>query len=166
MTPQPPAADGSGLESTGATEAPATGPETAEARVYRLALVRTGIGLGILAVLAIAVGAVVAGGRGVVAALVGVAVAALAGLTTQAAMAWGHKRSTDQMTMAIAGSWLLKMIIIVAALLILQGIDGFHKELFAAFAVTGVLLTLAVDVWVLRASRVPYVTPGSKSSGA
>lgn len=139
--------------------------ETAEARVYRTALRRTGVGLGVLALLAVAVGAFVAGGRGVIAGLVGVGVAALAGLTTQAAMSWGHKRSPDQMTMAIAGSWLLKMILIVAALLILQGIEDFHKEVFAAFAVTGVLLTLAVDFWVLRASRVPYVEPGSKSPG-
>ncbi|WP_061962704.1 hypothetical protein [Demequina aurantiaca] len=136
--------------------------ETAEARVYRTALRRTGVGLAALAVIAVVVGALVAGGRGVVAGLVGVGVAALAGLTTQAAMSWGHKRSTDQMTMAIAGSWLLKMIIIVAALLILQNIESFHKQLFAVFAVSGVLLTLAVDFWVLRASRVPYVVPGSK----
>ncbi|WP_062212841.1 hypothetical protein [Demequina oxidasica] len=136
--------------------------ETAEARVYRTALRRTGLGLLALAIIAIVVGALVAGGRGVVAGLVGVGVSALAGLTTQAAMSWGHKRSTDQMTMAVAGSWLLKMVIIVAALLILQNIESFHKQLFAIFAVSGVLLTLAVDFWVLRASRVPYVIPGSK----
>lgn len=141
-------------------------PETAEARVYRTALRNTMIGLAILAVLAVVIGALVAGSTGVIAALVGVAVAALAGLTTQAAMAWGHKRSTDQMAMAIAGSWLLKMFIIVIALLILQGIENFHKELFAAFAVTGVILTLVVDFWVIKASRVPYVEPGSKSHGA
>lgn len=143
-----------------------TTPETAEARVYRTALRRTGLGLVVLAVLAVAIGAWVAGGRGVVAALTGVAVAALAGLTTQAAMWWGHKRSPDQMTMAVAGSWLLKMFIIVVALLLLQRVENFHKELFAAFAVTGVLLTLAVDFWVLRASRVPYVDPGSKTSAS
>jgi|GEM_PF-3197326 len=139
-------------------------PETAEARVYRTALRNTVIGLAVLAVLAVVVGGLVAGGRGVVASLVGVGVSALAGLTTQAAMAWGHKRSTDQMTIAIGGSWLLKMMLIVVALLILQGIENFHKELFAAFAVIGVLLTLAVDFSVLRAARVPYVVPGSKST--
>lgn len=136
--------------------------ETAEARVYRTALRRTGIGLGVLAVLAVAVGALVAGGRGVVAALVGVGVAALAGLTTQAAMSWGHKRSVDHMTMAVAGSWLLKMFFIVVALFLLQRIDGFHKELFAAFAVVGVVLTLAVDFWVLTKSRVPNVIPSKE----
>lgn len=138
--------------------------ESAEARVYRIALRRTGWGLAILAVVAVAVGVPVAGGRGVIAALAGVAVAALAGLTTQFAMSWGHKRSTDQMAIAIAGSWLLKMVIIVIALLVLQGIEGFHKQLFAAFVVAGVLLTLAVDFWVLRTSRVPYVEPGSKTA--
>jgi len=147
---------------TESTSTPAIPEQSTEAMVYRTALRRTAMGLGVLAVLAVAIGAAVAGGRGVVASIVGVAVAALAGLTTQAAMAWGHRRSTDQMTMAIAGSWLLKMIIIVVALLVLQGVINFHKELFAAFAVTGVLLTLAVDFWVLRSSRVPYVDPSSK----
>jgi len=138
-------------------------PQSVESSVYRTAMRRTVFGLAVLAVLAMIVGAIIAGGPGVAAALVGVGVAALAGVTTQVAMLWGHSRSTDQMAMAIAGSWLLKMILIVVALLILQGIDGFHKELFAAFAVVGVLLTLAVDFWVLRKSRVPYVSPSSKS---
>lgn len=147
--------------SSSPTSSPGSAPDATESRVYRTALYRTGFGLGVIAVLGVVIGAVVAGGRGVVAALVGVGVAALAGLTTQAAMSWGHRRSTDQMAIAIAGSWLLKMVLIVVALLVLKKVDGFHKELFAAFAVAGVLLTLVVDFWVLRASRVPYVKAGS-----
>lgn len=137
-------------------------PQSVESSVYRTAMRRTVFGLAVLAVLAVIVGMIIAGGSGVTAALVGTGVAALAGVMTQVAMLWGHSRSTDQMAMAVAGSWLLKMAVIVVALLVLKQVEGFHKELFAAFAVAGVLLTLAVDFWVLRSSRVPYVETGSK----
>lgn len=161
-----PTSDDPTVQDVKAAQAVTKGKEPGEARVYQLALRRTVVGLAVLAVLAVVVGALVAGGRGVTAALVGVAVAALAGLTTQAAMSWGHKRSADQMTMAIGGSWLLKMFLIVIALFLLQRVEGFHKELFAAFAVVGVLLTLAVDFWVISKSRVPYVAPSSKTTAS
>lgn len=135
---------------------------TEEAQIYRRALRMTAIGLGVLAIIAIPIGLVVDGAAGLLAAGVGVAVAALAGLTTQVAMVMGHSRAPHLMAATVLGSWLLKMIIIVIALVVLQGVEGFHKVLFAVFMLVGVFGTLAADLWSVRATRLPYVDPGSK----
>ena len=134
-----------------------------ESTTYRRALRITVIGIAALALIAIPVGLLVAGGAGLAAAEIGVGVAALSGLTTQVAMVIGHDRESHVMAAIIGGSWLLKMLIIVLALLVLQGVEGFHRELFAAFAVVGVLGTLAIDFWVIRRARIPYVDPGARS---
>lgn len=128
-----------------------------ESLTYRRALRVTVIVIVALAIVAVPVGLVVAGGAGLFAAEIGVLVAALAGLTTQIAMVIAHDKPAHIMAAYVGGSWLAKMAIIVVALLVLQGVEGFHKAAFAAFAVTGVLATLAVDFWVIRSARIPYV---------
>src|SRR5690554_2202905 len=135
---------------------------TEEANVYRRALRLTAIALGVLAVIAVPAGLLIDGVPGLVAAEVGVAVAALAGITTQVAMMMGHSRAPHMMAAVLMGSWLLKMVIIVIALLVLQGIDDFHRGLFATFVLVGVFATLAIDLWAVRGARIPYADPGSK----
>lgn len=134
---------------------------TEESRTYRRALRITVYCLVGLAILAIPVGLLVAGGAGLAAAEIGVAVAALAGLTTQGAMVLAHDKPAHVMGAYVGGSFLVKMLIIIVALLALQGIDGFHKGLFAGFMLVGVLATLAIDFWVIRKARIPYVEGGS-----
>lgn len=134
-----------------------------ESITYRRALRVTVIGIAALALIAVPVGLLVGGTAGLLAAEIGVAVAALSGVTTQVAMVIGHDREAHVMAAIIGGSWLLKMLIIVVALLLLQGVEDFHRGLFAGFAVVGVLGTLAVDFWVIRSARIPYVDPGSRS---
>lgn len=132
-----------------------------ETTTYRRALRATIIAIAVLAVIAIPVGLLVAGGAGVLAAEAGVGVAALSGITTQVAMLFGHRQPPHIMAAYIAGSWLLKMLIIVVALVSLGSIDGFHRGLLAGFALAGILATLVIDMWAIRASRVPYVDSGS-----
>lgn len=134
---------------------------TEESRTYRRAMRVTAIGIAALAVIAIPVGLIIAGGAGLLAAEVGVAIAALAGLTTQGAMVLAHAKPAHVMAGYVGGSWLLKMLIIIIALIVLQGIDGFHKGLFAGFMLVGVIGTLAIDFWVIRKARIPYVEGGS-----
>lgn len=135
---------------------------TEEANLYRRALRLTAIGLGALAIIAVPVGLLVDGTAGLLAAEVGVAIAALAGLTTQVAMLFGYNRLPHMMAAMLLGSWLVKMLIIVIAMVVLQGVEGFHKALFVAFMLVGVFGTLAADFWAVRATRLPYVDPGSK----
>lgn len=135
---------------------------TEEANMYKRALRVSAIGMAALALIAIPVGLLVAGMPGLVASLIGVGVAAIAGLTTQVIMMISHTRAPQMMAAMVLGSWLLKMLIIVITLLILQGVDGFHKPLFVTFFLVGVFGALAADLWAVRAARIPYADPGSK----
>ena len=135
-----------------------------ETTTYRRALRATVIAIGALAVVAVPVGWIVAGGAGVLAAEAGVAVAALSGITTQVAMLIGHRQAPHMLAAYIGGSWLLKMLIIVVALVALGSIEGFHRGLLAGFALAGVFATLAIDMWAMRAGRIPYVDSSSNES--
>ncbi|WP_084038209.1 hypothetical protein [Demequina sp. NBRC 110053] len=137
---------------------------TAESTTYRKALRFTAILVVALAIIAVPVGLVVGGTAGLVAAEIGVLVAALAGITTQVAMVIGHDREPHIMAAILGGSWLVKMLIIIVALLVLQDVEGFHRELFAGFAVAGVLGTLVVDFWVIRSARIPYVDTSAREN--
>ncbi|MDN4481115.1 hypothetical protein [Demequina muriae] len=134
-----------------------------ETATYRRALRATAIAIVALAIIAVPVGLWVDGGSGVLAAEAGVAVAALSGITTQVAMLLGHRQAPHIMAAYIGGSWLLKMLLIVIALVALGSIEGFHRGLLAGFALAGVVATLAIDMWAMRAGRIPYVDPSSNA---
>lgn len=136
---------------------------SAEAAMYRKAAVLTGVVLAALAVVAAVVGLAVDDARGMWAALVGVAIAALAGLTTQLVMVVGHRMQVASMAALVMGSWLVKMIVIVDALVALRAVEDFPRGLAGAFLMAGIVATLAVDVWVVQRGRVPYVQPSSKN---
>ncbi|PKQ25349.1 MAG: hypothetical protein CVT64_10115 [Actinobacteria bacterium HGW-Actinobacteria-4] len=138
--------------------------ETAESRVYRAALRATLASIGVLAVGGAAAGWVIAGGAGLTAALVGAGVAALSGASTQGAMMYGHRKGANALAVAVLGSWAVKMLLIIVALVVLQGIEDFHRPMFAAVAMTGVIVTLAIDVWVIHRARIPYAEPGSNQT--
>ncbi|WP_062071813.1 hypothetical protein [Demequina sediminicola] len=132
-----------------------------EYTTYKRAMRITIVGIVVLAIAAAVVGPLVAGWAGLAAAELGVLIAALAGLTTQAAMVMSHQKPATTMAAYVGGSWLVKMLIIVIALIVLQNIEGFNKGLFAGFMLVGVLGTLAIDFWVVRQARIPYVDSGS-----
>lgn len=133
-----------------------------EANIYKSALRVSAIGMVALAIIAIPVGLLVDGVSGLVAAEIGVAVAALAGLTTQVIMMISYTRAPQMMAAIVLGSWLLKMLIIVITLLVLQGVEGFPRGIFVAFFLVGVFGALAADLWAVRVGRIPYVDPRSK----
>jgi hypothetical protein len=134
---------------------------TAEANVYRSSLRVTAIALAAVAVVGAVTGWLVAEATGLVAALAGVAVAALWAMATQFSMLIGHRGSVNTLVTWVLGSWLVKMVIIIAALVVLAGIENFHRPLFVIFLAAGVIPSLIIDVQALRRSRVPYVDPGS-----
>ena len=136
---------------------------TAEAALYRRAIRLTSLWLAGIAVVGAVVGWLVGGSAGLIAALVGAAVAALGALPTQWAMLVGHERAPHVLAGIVAFSFLGKMAVILVALLVLQQIDGFHKPMFAATVIAGVVASLAIDFMTVRKARVPYVDPGTKS---
>ncbi|WP_062297730.1 hypothetical protein [Demequina maris] len=134
---------------------------TAEEQLYRRAIRITIVVIAAIAVIGAAVAWAVVGAAGAVAALVGAGVAALGAIPTQVAMLVGHTKPPHVMAGIVAFSWLGKMLVIIVALLLLQGVESFHRGAFAATAVTGIVASLVVDIMVLRKARIPYADPGT-----
>jgi len=135
---------------------------TEERKVYRTALVGVGIAMAAITVTGIAVSWVLDGPGGAVAAAIGGAVAALAGLATPASMLLGRDRPAAVFGALIAGTWLGKMTVILVVVAVLTRVEGFHRGAFGWTLMAGVFASLAVDTWAVRSGRVPYVTPDSK----
>lgn len=136
-----------------------------ERSAYRLALAGVAVAVGAVGVVGAGVAAVVAGPSASFAAAAGAAVALLSGLATPAAMLVARERSPEAFGAIVGGSWLAKILVIVAIGAALAGVEGFHGAAFAWTLLAGVAATLGVDLWAVRRARVPYVMPDSKSSG-
>ncbi len=140
---------------------PRTQLGTAVRGVFRTALRSVLIGLIVLLVAGVGLGALLAGTRGVWGALLGVAAAVVFSGTTVWA-AWRTAEATPVTTGAIVlGSWLLKMIVLVAALAVLKDAEFYSKPVFAVVLLAGGLASAAIDYLAIRRSRLPYVDPAS-----
>jgi hypothetical protein len=136
----------------------------AEGAAYRWALRTSAISLAVLAVAGVATAAAVRGADGAWGALVGVALAAVAGLVTQVAMVYGYRREPLVFASIVGGSWLAKMAVILVGMLALSGVSGIDKASFAIAALIGIVVTLGIDVMAVRAARIPYANTGSNSA--
>lgn len=134
---------------------------TPESQVYRRALTVTCVTLAGLAVVAGAVGWLIADAAGLIAGIVGAAVAALGAVPTQVAMLIAHKKSSQALAGIVLFAWLGKMVIIVIALVALGSIEDFHRPMFGVTVAVGLVASLGIDLWSLQRSRVPYVEPGT-----
>ena len=132
-----------------------------ERAVYRRALAGVAIAIGVIAATGIATSWVLGGAGAAVAAAVGAGAAAIAGLATPASMLVGADRPIAAFGAVVSGMWLGKMVFLVAVIVVVSRIDGFHRQPFAWTMLAGVVASLAVDLWAVRSSRVPYVTPNS-----
>ncbi|MBC7297487.1 MAG: hypothetical protein H5T82_01135, partial [Demequina sp.] len=132
-----------------------------ESRAYRWALVATGIVLAVIAVASVVVAAAWRGADGVWSALAGVAVAAVSGMVTQAAMIAGHRRDPIVFAGIVGGAWLAKMFVIVIGLLLLGRIEGIDRGTFGTVTLVGVGATLAIDLFAVRRARISYAKSSS-----
>jgi hypothetical protein len=127
--------------------------------LFRRALRDVLVFLAAVTVVGVVVGAIFAGTKGVWGALLGAAVALLFSGTTVWSM-WRSAHSSPAAMMGIvAGSWLAKMIVLVAALVVLQGQDFYSKPVFLVVVLVGVLGSVALDTVNYQRARIPYVEP-------
>jgi hypothetical protein len=141
----------------GAGEARPAGSRPAVAVVFRRALRDVGLLLGTLAVAGVVAGALVAGLAGVWGALLGVGVAAVfSGTTVWAMLRTAHLAPTT-MAAVVMGSWLVKMVVLIAVLAVLRGQDFYHRWVFAVVLFAGVVGSAVLDARAVSRGRVPYV---------
>lgn len=133
----------------------------AEGAAYRWALRANAVTVGVIAVVGVTVAASLRGGHGALGAVLGAALGGLSGLVTPAAMMIGYRKKPEVLASIVAGSWLAKMIVVVAGLALLGGVESLHRVSFAAVVFACVVGTLVVDVLAVRKARIPYVDSGS-----
>ncbi|MBX9243946.1 hypothetical protein ICW40_03885 [Actinotalea ferrariae] len=115
--------------------------------------------VGVLAVVGIAVGAVVAGLPGVWGAAIGIAVTLVFSGTTVVSVLRTTQSSVTTTGAVILGAWLLKMIVLVALFAVLDDLDFYHRGVMVTVLLVGVLGSVLLDYRAVTRGRVPYVQP-------
>lgn len=68
--------------------------------------------------------------------------------------------STPANTMAVVlGSWLLKIVVLLAVLLLIRDLTFYHKMAMFVTVVGALIITLGTEVWGIITARVTYVSP-------
>ena len=127
--------------------------------VFRRALRDMLVLIAVLAVLGVGIGAVIAGAAGVWGALIGVAVALVFSGTTVLTVLKTAGSSASTTGAVILGAWLVKMILLVAVLATLRGMDFYDRGVFVVVVLVGVLGAVYLDYRAVARGRVPYVQP-------
>jgi hypothetical protein len=127
--------------------------------LFRRALRDVLVFLAAVTVLGVVVGAIFAGSKGVWGALLGAAVALVFSGTTVWSMWRSSHSSPAAMLGIVAGSWLAKMVVLVVALVALQGQDFYSKPVFLVVVLVGVFGSVALDTINYQRARIPYVEP-------
>jgi hypothetical protein len=116
-----------------------------------------------VAVVAGAVGVIVAGVPGLVGGLLGAALAAVfLGLTAGSMLLAGRVTKGDTTSPVffgiVLGVWLLKLVLFVVAAIVLRGQHWLDPYVFFAAVIAAVIGSLITDVVAFQRARVPYVS--------
>ena len=142
---------------------PTATPEASVGSIMRTILRRSIVALGVMTVSEAIIAWFIVGQVGLFAALMSCAVLVVFTLTTPAVFA---VLSRLRVTMAVllgglAGSWIIKAIIVVAALMGLRSAMWFNHQLFAIFVAIGAIVVVGIEAHAVLTSRLPYVQPGA-----
>jgi hypothetical protein len=117
---------------------------------------------GLLAVLLVVVGGTIGflvdGTDGLVSVLLGTAVAILFSAVTAASMIVAVKFQLAVFFGIVMGSWLLKMVLFIVALLVLRDLSFINPVALFISLVVAIVGTVAIDTLVVTKSRVGYVS--------
>ncbi|MFT4231908.1 MAG: hypothetical protein QM606_03915 [Leucobacter sp.] len=129
--------------------------------MLRQSLVWSGIATVVIGLIAGVIGALVAGERGVVSAVLGVVMAALyLGLTAVAmliAARFDGPENIGKFFAVFLGGWALKMVVFIIAMAVLLGQEWLNGRVFFIAVLVNVVASMVIDVVVFARSRMPYV---------
>ncbi|MFC5338765.1 3-oxoacyl-ACP reductase [Leucobacter denitrificans] len=109
------------------------------------------------------IGALVSGSTGVIAGVLGAAFSGLFLMLTVGSIAFANRFIASPSYIAlffgiVMGSWLLKFIVFIVVSLLLRNQDWLNPTIFFIAVVSGVIVSLVVDVLVITKSRIPVVS--------
>jgi ATP synthase protein I len=126
---------------------------TEEVRIVRGAVLATAL----VAPVALAVGGLAAGGRGVLGVAIGLALAAAFFSVTVVAVGTAGRIAPDLMIPVALIVFALKMLVVGLLLFLLRDVTAFDHAAFALAVVLGAGTYLAAEMRLVLRSRVPYV---------
>ncbi|MDR7384148.1 hypothetical protein [Promicromonospora iranensis] len=144
-------------------DAPGTPRGAAEKAVLRAALRDSMILVAALAVLGSLVGLLVAGVAGLWGGLIGAAIAAFFCGTTVWSMLYTVGKGATTMGAVVMGTWLGKMVVLVAVLLVLTRFDFYDRVVLFVVLLLGAVGSALLDYRAVQNGRVPYVEPGAEA---
>lgn len=127
--------------------------------VFRRALRDMLVLVGVVAVLGIGIGALVAPtpAEGIWGAAIGVCVALVFSGTTVLSMLWTAGSSATTTGAVVLGAWLAKMIVLVALFAVLDDHDFYDRGVLVGVVLVAVLGSVLLDYRAVSRGRVPYV---------
>jgi hypothetical protein len=112
-----------------------------------------------LAVLGSLVGLLVAGQPGLWGGLIGAALAAFFCATTVWSMLYTVGKGATAMGAVVMGSWIAKMVVLVAVLAVLTRFDFYDRVVLFVVLLLGAVGSALLDYRAVKNGRVPYVEP-------
>lgn len=142
-----------------------TGSDTARAMETMFAtVVRRLIFLNVaIAVVAVPVGFLTAGSRGLYAALIGVGLAAVWTVSTAVVMKATAAKSLQVVAAAFLGSWLAKTLLTLGLVLVLRSMDFYHAGVLFLTLAAAIVGSLAIEAMVVMRTNIPSVDMSSSS---
>ena len=125
--------------------------------IFKKVLTRGSILISGIAAIGGAIGALVAGTPGLVSALIGAAMT-LVFVSLTALSVWiGGKLSLGAFFGVVMGAWLVKLILFIAAVRVLQGVDWIAPRVLGLTLIAAILGTLVVDALTVSKARQPVI---------
>ncbi|MGY4645563.1 hypothetical protein [Cellulomonas sp. URHB0016] len=148
------------------THAPAPGArpplsEQAVEAVVRQAFRDMLVLLGVLLVLGVGIGVLVAGAPGAWGALLGVAIALIFSGTTVLSVLATVRSSPARTSAVIMGAWLAKVVVVFVALAVLSRFDFYDRVVLGLVLFAGVLGSAVLDLRAVQRGHIPYVEPAA-----
>lgn len=97
------------------------------------------------------------GGRGVLSALIGAAMATVFVSLTATSVWFGSRLSLAGFFAIVLGGWILKLVLFLILVVLLRNSDFIVGGVIFFTLVSAVLGSLAVDAWVFTRSRIPLI---------
>ncbi|MGO4614550.1 hypothetical protein AB4305_10200 [Nocardia sp. 2YAB30] len=136
------------------TPTPIPGPDAPLRAALRYGL----IGLGVLVVLAVALGSAVAGMSGVWGALLGAAIGGGFILTTAAVVLFGAKLPPSTAGLVMLASWVGKVLVALVVIAILNRFEFYDRVVLFLTVVGALVIVLGAETYGVLRQKVPYVT--------
>ncbi|BDT94597.1 MULTISPECIES: hypothetical protein [Nocardia] len=144
------------------TPRPVPGPDAPLRAALRYGL----IGLGVLVVLAVALGAAVSGVAGVWGAVLGAAIGGGFILTTAAVVLFGAKLPPSTAGLVMLVSWVLKILVALIVVAVLQRFDFYDRVVLFLTVVGALIIVLGAETYGVVRQKVPYVTTTDSESAS